>query len=212
MIDTDAALINELDALLPQTQCGQCGHGGCRPYATAMVYKGEAINRCPPGGEITLQALATKLNRPLQALQNPSISLSPKAAVIIDETACIGCTLCIKACPVDAIVGAAKLMHTVITDECTGCELCIAPCPMDCISLIPYPHQTQTWSLGDDNATARANHARQRYESRNKRLSQKKLTNQSPQKLEPIDIAAVVARTNTRKNKVTNPHEHPKTL
>lgn len=130
-------LIDKIDELLPQTQCGQCHYPGCRPYASAIT-KGEAdINQCPPGGEETMIALAALLGvdpKPLKTGLEPQKS---QLLAVIDEDICIGCTLCVQACPVDAIVGAAKLMHTVIARECTGCELCLPPCPVDCISLIP---------------------------------------------------------------------------
>ena len=121
--------------VLPQTQCGQCGYPGCRPYAEAIA-KGEAdINQCPPGGEEGIRKLADLLGRRTQTVRRRSTAPKAKAVAIIDEQTCIGCTLCIQACPVDAIVGAAKQMHTVIAAECTGCELCVAPCPVDCIRM-----------------------------------------------------------------------------
>ena len=128
-----------IDALLPQTQCTQCGYGGCRPYAEAIA-KGEAdIDQCPPGGDAGVARLAQLLGRapkPLDPARGPW--RAPQVAVI-DEAACIGCPKCIQACPVDAIVGASKLMHTVIASWCTGCELCLGPCPVDCIALVPAP-------------------------------------------------------------------------
>ena len=133
----DESLVDQIDKLLPQTQCAQCGYPGCRPYAAAIAEDSAAINQCPPGGEATVSALATLLNRKVIPL-NPEFGIeSPPVVAVIREHECIGCTLCIKACPVDAIVGAAKLMHTVIEDHCTGCELCIPPCPVDCIDLEP---------------------------------------------------------------------------
>lgn len=138
-------LIDQIDALLPQTQCGQCTYPGCRPYATAIA-KGEAdINQCPPGGESTILALADLLDRDPKPLNPENGIIKPKMVAIIDEPVCIGCTLCIQACPVDAILGAAKQMHTVIADECTGCELCIPPCPVDCIDMIPVKEDMSTW-------------------------------------------------------------------
>jgi len=131
------SLTDQIDKLLPQTQCAQCGYPGCRPYAAAIAHETAAINQCPPGGEATVSALAELLNREVIPL-NPEFGVeSPPVVAIIREHECIGCTLCIKACPVDAIAGAAKLMHTVIEDHCTGCELCIPPCPVDCIDLQP---------------------------------------------------------------------------
>lgn len=129
--------INAIDALLPQTQCGQCGHPGCRPYAEAIA-NGEAINHCVPGGQNTINALALLLNTKSLPL-DPDYGQTPEVRLVafIREDECIGCTKCIQACPVDAIVGAAKLMHTVISAECTGCDLCVDPCPVDCIDMIP---------------------------------------------------------------------------
>lgn len=134
-------LAEDIDRLLPQTQCERCGYEGCRPYAEAIAAGSADINRCPPGGEDTIAALAELLGKPTKPL-NPECGehVAPTVA-LIDEDTCIGCTRCIQACPVDAIVGAAKLMHTVIAAECTGCELCLPPCPVDCIDLVPVQRQ-----------------------------------------------------------------------
>jgi len=138
-------LVDQIDALLPQTQCGQCTYPGCRPYATAIA-KGEAdINQCPPGGETTIQALADLLDRDPKPLNPEHGVIKPKMVAVIDEPVCIGCTLCIQACPVDAILGAPKQMHTVIAEECTGCELCIPPCPVDCIDMVTVKQDVSTW-------------------------------------------------------------------
>lgn len=141
-------VVDQIDALLPQTQCGQCTYPGCRPYAEAMA-KGEAdINQCPPGGEATIIALADLLDveiKPLSA-EHGEIKNLP-TVVYIDEQVCIGCTLCIQACPIDAILGAAKQMHTVIESECTGCDLCIAPCPVDCIHVIEVKPTIRSWTI-----------------------------------------------------------------
>lgn len=139
-------VVERIDALLPQTQCGQCGFPGCRPYAQAIA-KGEAdINQCPPGGESTIIALSDLLGvdaKPLNPENGTEAEL--KTVVTIDEDVCIGCTLCIQACPVDAILGAAKQMHTIITEECTGCDLCIPPCPVECIHIVPLHEDITTW-------------------------------------------------------------------
>jgi electron transport complex protein RnfB len=137
-------LVLRIDALLPQTQCRQCGYAGCKPYAQAMAAGQADINQCPPGGDQGIRKLAALLGRPYLPL-NPAHGIEkPQALAFIDESYCIGCTLCIQACPVDAIVGAAKQMHTIVADLCTGCELCIPPCPVDCISMRPpmgtHPH------------------------------------------------------------------------
>lgn len=136
---------DKIEALLPQTQCGQCDYAGCRPYAEAMAAGEADINRCVPGGEATIQELAALLDRdPIPLDEEVGEEKPPVLAVIIEEQ-CIGCTKCIQACPVDAIIGAAKQMHTVIASECTGCELCLPPCPVDCIELVEIPTTLETW-------------------------------------------------------------------
>lgn len=169
------SLIQRIDALLPQTQCGKCGHPGCKPYAQGIV-DGEPINKCPPGGEETIAALADLLKIPVLEL-DISRGPAPPQIAFIREAECIGCTKCIQACPVDAIVGAAKLMHTVLIDECTGCDLCVAPCPVDCIEMHPLPANTipvvggLAFDLEEQRARAeKRDHARQRFERRNQRL------------------------------------------
>jgi len=139
-------LVDQVDNLLPQTQCGQCSYAGCRPYAEAIANGEAPINKCPPGGESTILALADLLDvEPMELDEEAGVELDmPNVAVIIEKD-CIGCTLCIQACPVDAIVGAAKLMHTVIEDECTGCDLCLPPCPVDCIVMVPRKTTTTNW-------------------------------------------------------------------
>ena len=169
------SLIQHIDALLPQTQCGKCGHPGCKPYAQGIA-QGEAINKCPPGGDETIAALASLLSIPVLALDTARGAAPPQVAYI-REAECIGCTKCIQACPIDAILGAAKLMHTVIVDECTGCDLCVAPCPVDCIEMRPLPanvipivgglaHETQQYNARNQ----KRDHARRRYELRDERL------------------------------------------
>lgn len=156
-------LIESINALLPQTQCTKCGYDGCLPYAEAMA-QGEAdINRCPPGGTDGIAKLASLLDKPERALDPTCGAHEPLTVAVIEEEHCIGCTLCIQACPVDAIVGANKKMHTVLADWCTGCDLCVAPCPVDCIVMVPVePLKVWTDTL--------AQKARERYESRQRRL------------------------------------------
>jgi len=130
-------LADRIDALLPQTQCTKCGYDGCRPYADAIAGATAPINRCPPGGEEGIAALSALLGVPALPLDTDRGEPGPLRVARIDESHCIGCTLCIQACPVDAIVGANKHMHTVLDDWCTGCDLCVAPCPVDCIEMVP---------------------------------------------------------------------------
>ncbi|WP_434680135.1 electron transport complex subunit RsxB [Pseudomonas sp. R1-18] len=173
---TPTDLIERIDALLPQTQCGKCGHPGCRPYAQGIA-AGEPISRCPPGGQETIVQLAQLLGTPILPLDTERGS-APAQIAYIREAECIGCTKCIQACPVDAIVGAAKLMHTVLIDECTGCDLCVAPCPVDCIEMRPLPRSGVTPIVGGLASTAeqhrarsrKRQHARQRFEARTVRL------------------------------------------
>jgi electron transport complex protein RnfB len=163
MSDPIALLADRIDALLPQTQCEQCGYHGCRPYAEAIA-RGEAqINQCPPGGAAGIEKLAALLNTPVLPLDPAHGTEKPRMLARIVEADCIGCTKCIQACPVDAIVGAAKLMHTVIADDCTGCELCVPACPVDCIVLLPMP------AAQIDPAHADA--AREHFQRRESRLS-----------------------------------------
>ena len=138
-------IVDKINALLPQTQCGQCGHPGCRPYAEAIASEESDINLCPPGGEATMIALADLLGKDPVPLEGVAAEEKPFSLAVIDEQECIGCTLCIQACPVDAILGAAKQMHTVIESECTGCELCLPPCPVECIHMIPVGVDTDSW-------------------------------------------------------------------
>ena len=138
-------LAEKIDAILPQTQCGQCGFPGCKPYANAIA-NGEAdINQCPPGGEEGVKKLAELLGVEPKPLDEAHGAPKPKSVAVIDEATCIGCTLCLQACPVDAIVGAAKQMHTIVAPLCTGCELCVSPCPVDCIAMVPVPETVETW-------------------------------------------------------------------
>jgi electron transport complex protein RnfB len=136
---------DQIDQLLPQTQCGQCDFPGCRPYAEAIAAGQAEINQCPPGGEAGIRALADLLGREPLPLNADHGESRPKVVAVIDETACIGCTLCIQACPVDAILGASRQMHTVIETECTGCDLCLPPCPVDCIDMVVPERGIEAW-------------------------------------------------------------------
>jgi electron transport complex protein RnfB len=147
----DEPLADHIDALLPQTQCGQCGYAGCRPYAEAIA-DGAAINQCPPGGAAGVRRLAALLGRAVKPLARPE---QPPTVARIDEAACIGCTLCIQACPVDAIIGAARQMHSVVAAWCTGCALCLPPCPTECIDLLPTAEIADDWRPAADQARAR---------------------------------------------------------
>lgn len=160
---TYPSLADRIDQILPQTQCTKCGFDGCRPYAEALANGEARLNRCPPGGAAGIEALARLLGREPLPL-DPYCGQVPDVLHVasIDEAHCIGCTLCIQACPVDAIVGANRLMHTVVPDLCTGCELCVAPCPVDCIAMIPAG---RNWTPSDADA------ARLRHRARSERLS-----------------------------------------
>lgn len=164
-----STLIEQIDAILPQIHCGQCGYDGCQPYAVAIAEGQADIIQCPPGEDAVIRQLAQLLDLPPKPLNTAYGYLKPRAVAVIDETQCIGCTFCLRACPVDAIVGAAKLMHTVIYQECTGCERCLAPCPMDCIhmQLLPESALAETQL----QITVRTQQARQRYHSRKLRLA-----------------------------------------
>ena len=204
-----------IDALLPQTQCRRCGYDACRPYAEALV-RGEAgINRCPPGGEITIAALACALGRPVVPLDPACGAAGPRETARIVESECIGCTVCIRACPVDAIIGARKWMHAVLESECTGCGLCVEPCPVDCIVMVPAragPATPETW------LAERAPLARRRFE---RRCARESALDSAPHRRERAaridateslrtrtleqrraDIAAAVARARARKARV----------
>ncbi len=145
-------IVDQIDKLLPQTQCGQCSYPGCRPYAQAIANNEADINQCPPGGNDTIVALAELLNREAKPLNAEMGEVKPPMLAVIDEEACIGCTLCIQACPVDAILGAAKQMHTVIESECTGCVLCVDPCPVDCIKMIEVETPYLEWKWPEPEA------------------------------------------------------------
>jgi Na+-translocating ferredoxin:NAD+ oxidoreductase subunit B len=160
--------VEAINDALPQTQCGLCTYDGCKPYAEAIVNDGDAINRCPPGGVRGLKKLASLTEQdPTPFIEEMKKEEKPRMIAVIREDECIGCVKCIKACPVDAIIGSAKTMHTVITNECNGCELCIEPCPVDCIDMIEIG---KVEDLSENEAYKKAKHYRKRYEFREERL------------------------------------------
>ena len=161
-LSATASLADAIDAVLPQTQCTKCGYAGCRPYAEAIADNAADINQCPPGGSEGIASLARLLQRSPLPLNPGHGREGPLSVAVINEALCIGCTLCIQACPVDCIVGARKRMHSVLASQCTGCELCVAPCPTDCITLSPL-EPSRRWTRNDAAA------ARERYEQRNAR-------------------------------------------
>ena len=172
------ALADRIDALLPQTQCQRCGYPDCREYAEAIATGVTDINRCPPGGQETLEALATLTGRAASHIDPALGGFTPGRVAFIVEALCIGCTKCIQACPVDAIIGAPKRMHTVIEALCTGCELCIPPCPVDCIPMRPARGATEGVTLPAD-PRRRADFFRSRYHTRGARLAQDKAERQA---------------------------------
>ena len=177
-------LVAEIDAILPQTQCRRCGFSGCLPYAKAIAEGHAEINQCPPGGEEGILALARLMGVSPVPLNTAHGVPKPGAVALIDEQLCIGCTLCSQACPVDAIVGAARQMHTVVAAECTGCELCIEPCPVDCISMVPpreqpaslghRPRASEGRHVAHEDEKKAADRARERYQFRLQRLEREK--------------------------------------
>ena len=198
MATEPSTLAAQIDALLPQTQCEQCGYHGCRPYAEAIV-RGEAqINQCPPGGAAGIEKLAELLQRPALPL-NPEHGIEkPRMLARIVEADCIGCTKCIQACPVDAIVGASKLMHVVLADDCTGCELCVPACPVDCIELVLMPAA----QIDDTHADAARAHFQRRegrlareYAAREAELAARKAAVDSSKQRNPVLEALARAKT-----------------
>ncbi len=169
-----AVLAERLNDALPQTQCTRCGYPDCRAYAQAMA-EGEAeINRCPPGGAVGITRLAAITGRAEQPLDLLHGSEGPRQLAVIDEAWCIGCTLCIKACPVDCIIGASKVMHTVVDEQCTGCELCVPVCPVDCISMVPVTGSATGWQAWSE---PQAHTARESYAWHQERLARDRLEN-----------------------------------
>ena len=191
-------LVAQIDALLPQTQCGQCGYAGCLPYAEAIAGQGEVISLCPPGGIKTLKALANLLKKEAEPFLEDMVKQEkPATTAYIRESECIGCTKCIQACPVDAILGAAKQLHSVLTQECTGCGLCVAPCPVDCIDILEL-----------EAPGYRPQKARQRFYARKERLEKTKNQTTQAKKNEELNrqrtyIEAAIARSKAKKLSVS---------
>ncbi len=198
MISTPA---DAIDALLPQTQCTKCGYAGCRPYAEAIAIGEAGIDRCPPGGARGIERLAALTGRPQIPPNSEHGTDGPRSSALIDETACIGCTLCIQACPTDAIVGAPKQMHTVLLEHCSGCELCVAPCPVDCIEILPLHvlaarGSARASALAQVPIADQAEHWRERFVWRTMRLEhtrkerEVRLAQKAQEKLQALDAQA----------------------
>lgn len=190
----------QIDDLLPQTQCGLCSYGGCMPYAEAIVFEHAPINLCPPGGVPTLRNLGQLLSQNVTSyIPDMEQKAKPKSLAVIREAECIGCAKCIQACPVDAIIGSAKQMHSVIASDCTGCELCVSPCPVDCIDMIPVISQQKENEIKED-----ARLARQRFNARQKRLAHESTLKQTLQRDESLQkkqryVEAAIARAKAKK-------------
>lgn len=189
----------QIDDLLPQTQCGLCGHGGCMPYAEAIVFENAPINLCPPGGVKTLHALGELLGQDTDPfIPEMEQKAKPALLAVIREAECIGCTKCIQACPVDAILGSSKQMHSIITADCTGCELCVAPCPVDCIDMLEIS------AAESEDAKTFADNARQRFNARQKRLANEAIIKKNSQRdnsqsKKQIYIQAAIERAKAKK-------------
>ena len=196
-----------IDALLPQTQCRQCGFSGCLPYATALADGRAAINRCPPGGDTGIAALANLLSLPQLPLDTSCGTQRALHRALIDESRCIGCTLCIQACPVDAIMGAVKRMHTVLPVDCTGCDLCLPPCPMDCIVMVPA-EPPRAWTRADANTARARMHERTRRLQRESAQNDARLAAKAQFKLDELrnraenDVASLPAGEVTRRTAI----------
>ena len=219
-----AALADRVDALLPQTQCTKCGYAGCRPYAEAIAAGAAPINQCPPGGAAGIAALADLLRQPPLPLNPANGTEKPLTVAVIDESLCIGCTLCIQACPVDCIVGAPTRMHSVIASECTGCDLCLAPCPMDCIAMVPV-QPPRAWTLSDASAARRRHVERNARRATEQARTERRLAEKAVAKLAEIDarddlsaeqvtqkksvVEAALARARARRAASTSPASNP---
>jgi electron transport complex protein RnfB len=194
------SLADRIDALLPQTQCTKCGFAGCRPYAEAIAAGQAPINQCPPGGAAGIAGLAALLGRPVLPL-NPEHGVErPLTMAVIDESLCIGCTLCIQACPVDAIVGSPRMMHTVLGSACTGCDLCLPPCPTDCIAMVPVV-PPRAWTAADAAAARGRYEARQTRLQRERRQHDERLAAKALAKLDELDARDDLPRADVEKKK-----------
>ena len=194
-------IVGRIDALLPQTQCTRCGFAGCRPYAEALAAGTTELNRCPPGGDVVIIDLAALTGREVKALDPACGASGPLEAAFIDEAACIGCTLCITACPVDAIIGAQKRMHTVLPSLCSGCELCVPPCPVDCIVMVPA---ARAWTRADADAARERHGARARRLARRERVADRRrgpvaTTTADPAARRTAAVALALARARARR-------------
>lgn len=195
-----------IDALLPQTQCTRCGFDGCLPYAEAIASGEAEINQCPPGGARTIDALAQLLGRPALPLNPANGVEQPERVALIDESRCIGCAKCLPPCPVDAIIGAGRRMHTVVASLCTGCELCVAPCPVDCIAMIPVSGERSGWAAW---SPAQAQAARRRYAlQRERREREQREADARLASNAHARIAALAARSDTAGGSVADAREH----
>ncbi len=182
------ASVKEIDALLPQTQCGECGYSGCLPYAEALAQGVTSINKCPPGGVATVRALAALLHLDATPYeQEAKEKMRSPSVAVIREAECIGCTKCIKACPVDAIIGSGKLMHAVIAHECTGCGLCVAPCPLDCIEMVSLPEEEYDRDLARKRFNAKQTRAlREEHEKQQNYREKRQLAEQVADQIQDI--------------------------
>jgi electron transport complex protein RnfB len=192
--NTPPTLAERIDRLLPQTQCTKCGYGGCAPYSRAIADGTALYNRCPPGGREGVERIARLLGRPPLDVDPECGVERSRPVAFIDESVCIGCTLCLQACPVDAIAGAPKLMHTVIAELCTGCDLCVAPCPVDCIDMIAVTGEATGWRAW---SPAQADASRARYAGHNARLEAQRVAAEQRAAARIASAAAAASRATT---------------